>query len=83
MRPRTGFRRSAAAILLLLLAWLVPATASAQLTSGTIQGFVKDETGASVPGADVTITHIETGVARALVTNDVGRFEAPNLQVGT
>lgn len=83
MRPRTGVRRSSAAILLLLLAWLVPATAGAQLTTGTIQGFVKDETGASVPGADVTITHIETGVARSLVTNDVGRFEAPNLQVGT
>jgi Carboxypeptidase regulatory-like domain/TonB-dependent Receptor Plug Domain len=83
MRSRARFRPSRVAALVLALALFVPTAASAQLTTGTIQGVVKDETGGALPGAEVTITHVETGVARTLTTNTLGRFEAPNLQVGS
>lgn len=71
------------AAFVLLLAMAVPAASLAQLTTGTIQGVVKDESGGALPGATVTIKNVETGVARTLTTSDQGRFEAPNLQVGT
>jgi len=81
MPPRIRFRRLCVIALLLLLA--MPAATFAQLTTGTIQGQVKDETGGVLPGVEVTITNIDTGVTRTLTTNANGRFEAPNLQVGT
>ncbi|MGH9627744.1 MAG: carboxypeptidase-like regulatory domain-containing protein [Bryobacteraceae bacterium] len=33
-----------------------------------------DGTGASVPGAQVTATNVDTGVARSSVTNDAGNY---------
>ena len=50
-----------------LFAALVPAT-RAQLSEGTIQGVVKDSSGATVPGANVTVTtRTRTGRARRLL----------------
>jgi hypothetical protein len=57
--------------------------ARAQLTAGTIVGMVSDETGAILPGAEVTVRNVETGLARTLFTNERGRYEAPNLPLGT
>ncbi|MGH9340923.1 MAG: carboxypeptidase regulatory-like domain-containing protein [Acidobacteriota bacterium] len=54
--------------------------ASAQ-NSG-IQGVVTDETGAIVPGVGITVTNLETGVARTAVTNDVGFYSVPLLKEG-
>jgi hypothetical protein len=56
---------------------------AAQLTTGTIVGTVTDNTGGILPGAEITIRHVETGLVRTHVTNERGRFEAPNLPVGT
>ncbi len=50
--------------------------------SGTIQGTVKDTTGAMVRGAKVTITGDETGVKSASVTNNEGFFLFPPVQIG-
>jgi hypothetical protein len=54
----------------------------AQLDTGTISGTVTDPSGAAVPGATVTIRNVETGVARNLLTNAVGRYDATALPVG-
>jgi hypothetical protein len=59
-----------------------PAPAFAQLTAGTISGTVVDETKAALPGAEVTIRNVETGLTRTVFTAENGRFEAPNLPVG-
>jgi hypothetical protein len=59
------------------------APASAQLTTGTIAGTVKDNTGGALPGAEVTITNVNTGITRTLFTNEHGRYEAASLPVGT
>ena len=42
-----------------LLAFIVPAPASAQAVSGTILGVVKDSSGGVVPGATVTLVNTE------------------------
>ena len=56
--------------------------AQSQITTGTIQGTVSDQTGAFFPNATVVLKHSATGVERTTVTDAVGRFTAPLLQVG-
>jgi hypothetical protein len=54
----------------------------AQVTTASIQGRVKDESGAVVPGVNVTTRNLETGVTRTLTTDADGRYVAPNLDLG-
>ena len=48
-----------------------------------IQGTIMDETDAVIPGVDITVTNVETGVSRNTVTNDEGRYSVPKLFTGT
>ena len=82
-RGFTTRRRIRTALLLAALSVSIVGPAAAQLTSGTIQGTVTDQTGAVLPGVDVTVQNVNTGLSRTLVTSEVGRYEAPNLQVGS
>jgi hypothetical protein len=50
--------------------------------SATIQGTVKDASGAVVPGASVTITLTETGVKSSTASNNEGFFIFPPVQIG-
>ena len=65
-----------------LLLSLLVVPANAQETRGTILGTVRDAQGV-VPGANVTITSLDTRASQQLVTNGSGYFEAPLLQPGT
>ncbi|MBI2816805.1 MAG: TonB-dependent receptor [Acidobacteria bacterium] len=56
--------------------------AKAQVTTATISGTVRDETGAVLPAVNVTIKNLNTGIARTMVTDDRGRYNAPNLLLG-
>ncbi len=47
-----------------------------------ISGTVKDQSGAVLPGAEVTATQTETGIARNTVSNETGSYVLPNLAVG-
>lgn len=69
----------------LLLSLAVVSSASAQSTAnnGTIEGTVKDEQGALLPGVTVTITNLSMGTDRVVVTNDRGLYRAPLLSLGT
>ncbi len=72
------------AFLVLTVACLLPAEALAQgETTSAIVGQVRDSTNAVVPGATVTITNRETGLKRTARTDDVGRFDFPQLKPGT
>ena len=53
----------------------------AQTSRGTVSGVAKDPNGAVIPGAEVTLTNLDTAVVRSVVTNDEGfyRFDAVNL----
>jgi hypothetical protein len=55
----------------------------AQIDRGTIQGLVKDASGAVIPGAKVQIIQIATNSIYDLVTNGEGLYIAPNLPVAT
>jgi len=55
----------------------------AQTTTAKISGVVTDETGGVLPGAQVTVTNVETGVKRDMVTGESGQYRAPFLQPGT
>ena len=47
-----------------------------------IHGSVKDQSGAVLPGVEITATQTATGVARSTVTDETGSFALPNLQIG-
>ncbi len=51
----------------------------AQGSFGRILGTVTDQTGAVLPGATVTVTDTERGLARTLNTDSAGEYNAPNL----
>ncbi len=47
-----------------------------------ISGTVRDQTGAVLPGVEVTATQTSTGVARNTVTNETGSYVLPNMALG-
>ena len=51
----------------------------AQVTTGTVHGVVKDQTGAVIPGATVTITDPNTKGSQAAQSGSVGEFQFSNL----
>src|SRR5688572_20226740 len=53
------------------------AQATAQIT-----GTVRDQTGAVLPGVEVTATQTETGISRNTITNETGGYVLPNLAIG-
>lgn len=55
---------------------------SAQVTTATISGSVKDSKGTSLGSATVTIEFPDAGIKQVLVTKADGRFTVPNLRVG-
>src|SRR5215216_4340154 len=70
-------------LIVLALATSSLATSSlAQTYQGRILGTVTDENGGVVKSAKIVITNVETGVSRALETNDAGDYVAPNLPPG-
>src|SRR5215213_2982104 len=71
------------ALSLILTLLIAPSIiAQSQITTGTIDGRVVDANGALVPGANVEIRNLDTNFTRNLITNDEGRFVAPQLQPG-
>ena len=54
----------------------------AQYDNGSLVGTVKDASGASVAGANVTATNTATGIAVHTVTNGSGDYEFPDLKAG-
>jgi Carboxypeptidase regulatory-like domain/TonB dependent receptor/TonB-dependent Receptor Plug Domain len=58
----------------------IPATA--QLPTGTILGVAKDASGGVLPGVTITITNVDTGSKRTVLTGDDGFYRVPELAVG-
>ncbi len=71
---------TAGVVCLLLVALAAPA--SAQLDRGRIAGFVKDQSGAVVPGATVTAINVETRLKRSVVSDATGFYVFPALAPG-
>jgi hypothetical protein len=71
-----------AAVLGFLVLLLTPLSRG-QAVSATLLGNVTDNTGASVPNAEVQILESATGIPHAGVTNESGNFTFPDLTPGT
>jgi hypothetical protein len=72
--------RAGAALAAVLLA---AGPSHAQSTTGRISGTVTDATGSALPGASVTVTRQETGLARSATTDRSGAYVFVSLPVGT
>jgi hypothetical protein len=66
----------------LLALLLTPAPAGAQTSTARILGSVHDTSGAAIQGATLTITDVQRGLTRTIVTDSDGEYLAPNLQPG-
>src|SRR5688572_17306385 len=60
---------------------LVACPAWAQGTA-EISGTVRDQSGAVLPGVEITVTQTDTGITRTTITNETGSYVLPNLPVG-
>ena len=68
---------------LLLLPMLCFPAVRAQIASATILGTVTDSTQARVPGVTITLTNLDKGLTRTLLTNDLGHYRGTNLLLGS
>jgi len=65
----------------LLISSLMTSRVWAQATA-QINGAVKDQTGAVLPGVEITVTQTETGISRNTVSDEGGAYILPNLAIG-
>ena len=70
---------STLAVILACLGTCVDVRAQA---TAQISGTVKDQSGAVLPGVEVTAIQTETGISRMAVTNETGSYVLPNLPLG-
>ena len=71
---RIAFGLCIAVLICALAAPSVWAQATAQ-----ISGAVRDQSGAVLPGVEITATQTETGISRNTLTNETGSYVLPNL----
>lgn len=69
--------------LFVALVLVASTNALAQIDRGSIVGTVSDSSGAAIPGATVTVTNKDTGVAQTTTTNPVGGYQVLALIPGT
>src|SRR3954465_12011972 len=65
----------------LVVSLLVCGDAWAQATA-QISGTVQDQSGAVLPGVEITATQTDTGISRMTVTNETGHYILPSLPLG-
>jgi carboxypeptidase family protein/TonB-dependent receptor-like protein len=74
-------KATVAALISLVLA--VPLLAQSTAANGSIEGTISDASGGVLPGVTVTVTNVDTGAERSVLTNERGLYRAPLLPLGT
>ena len=69
-------------LLIVLLASVVTCGSVWAQATAQISGTVKDQSGAVLPGVEITATQTETGISRNTVTNETGSYVLPNIATG-
>ncbi|MDQ3349969.1 MAG: TonB-dependent receptor, partial [Acidobacteriota bacterium] len=69
-------------VLLLALSGSTRTLAQSQAVNGTIEGTIGDESGGALPGVSVTVSNLDTGDTRVVVSNEGGVYRAPLLPLG-
>ena len=67
---------------LLIVAVAITATAFAQATTASLQGYVTDNNGKPLVGATVVATHLPTETTYGTVTDSNGAYRLQGLRVG-
>lgn len=70
-------------VLSIFVCLLTTAVSFGQTTMGTLEGTVKDPTGAVIPGASVNVTGTNVGFNRTVTTNSDGVFRIERLPAGS
>jgi hypothetical protein len=76
-----AMKRTLALSMFVMLA--ICSSAFAQFETASVVGTVRDNSGAVVSGATVTLTNTETGVSSTKTTDDAGNYEFFTVRVGT
>ena len=82
LRKAVRHKPCGALLAVFALALLFATTSNAQVVTATLTGSVTDSSGASVPGALVTATEVNTGVVRSTQTSAEGVYSLPFLPPG-
>jgi hypothetical protein len=69
-------------VLMVVLLCAVGNTSGWAQSVAQISGTVTDQSGAILPGVEVTVTQTDTGLARTVITSETGSYVLPNLPVG-
>jgi len=69
-------------VLVLALSSVLTSAAFAQGTTSTLSGVVADNTGGVLPGAEVIVTNVDTGVSTTVKADAAGHYIASNLNPG-
>ena len=77
-------RALTAALFLIAISFFAVSTlpGQAQSSSADLAGVVRDQSGAVLPGVDLTVTRVDTGLSRTASTNHSGRYKFPLLPPG-
>src|SRR4051812_48921007 len=79
---KRSMKRMSLGILIGLISVAVNTTNIWAQATAQISGTVRDQSGAVLPGVEVTATQTDTGIARMTITNETGTFVLPNLPLG-
>src|SRR5947207_5363102 len=74
--------RTLTSVSLALVVILGTSQSQGQITTATLSGNVTDASQAVLPGADVTVTNVNTGISSKTVTDATGKYIFPRLSPG-
>src|SRR5437867_6218868 len=72
----------AIALSAMVLVWVMTTGVVWAQATAQISGTVRDQSGAVLPGVEITATQTETGIARTTVSNETGSYVLPSLPLG-
>jgi hypothetical protein len=75
-------KRIFVALLLMLVGINITCASALAQATAQISGTVRDQSGAVLPGVEVTATHTDTGITRRAISNETGSWILPNIAVG-
>src|SRR4030088_1431413 len=70
-------------ILLVFTASVLCQRTEAQVSAAKLSGTIADTSGATIAGAKIEITNVQTGITRNVITNSSGLYSAPGLPPGS
>lgn len=74
--------RGAALLCAALACFSLSQSVYAQFESASVLGFVRDSSGAAVPGGSVTLTNVQTGITQTINADGSGKYEFASIPVG-